>query len=434
MKTLLAIEHAKSEIWKKLLEKNTTIKIDNILSETPDTITFFPIKNVNIEIIVGKYIQNITPTPIEEPKQDTTCSRPNPSYRTAKGIIDVQLEPKQIDIVPVTIEKESKGETLEENIEYFNNMFEKLKTTRIYTKILEDIKQKRLCIFKNMDHESYIKLIREHFTILENIFKDKMYTDKKIHSIIGKNLSSLEARLIHSNFHLDIHLDVDEMETFFSVMKNNIKTEQNYVPYNENKFGLSFYNYGLSLFPLSKSLDIIIDNIYGFNNIVYLPLPKSSQEDPYSFYTLDKITKDKRLWRMDCRLEDFTINLSRNILPYAISTFRIMYKIVFNDNDYRHDYSNKCQLTDGELEQLLLNILLMSNQHKFRLFLQKKVINLATYKPSENDKFNLYGDDSLQRKRLHQETDDPEAVDVIRQLFDTISTQELVDLYRSRVT
>jgi UV DNA damage repair endonuclease len=66
-------------------------------------------------------------------------------------------------------------------------------------------------------------------------------------------LSSLEARLIHSNFHLNIHLDVDEMETFFSVMKNNIKTEQNYVPYNENKFGLNFYNYGLSLFPLSKS-------------------------------------------------------------------------------------------------------------------------------------------------------------------------------------
>ena len=75
----------------------------------------------------------------------------------------------------------------------------------------------------------------------------------------------------------------------------------------------------------------------------------------------------------------------------------------------------------------------MSNHHKFRVFLQKKVISLSTYRPFENDKFNLYGDDSLQRKRLNQETDDPEAVDVIRQLFDTISTQEMVDLYRSRV-
>ena len=114
--------------------------------------------------------------------------------------------------------------------------------------------------------------------------------------------------------------------------------------------------------------------------------------------------------------------------------FRKMYKLVFGDNDYRDDFSNKCQLTEGELEQLLINILLISYNHKFRIILQKKIMNLATHIPSENDKFNLYGDDSLQRKRLQQETDDPEAVDILRQLFDNISTQQMVDLYRSKVS
>ena len=75
-------------------------------------------------------------------------------------------------------------------------------------------------------------------------------------------------------------------------------------------------------------LDLYLPNTYGYNNIIYLPWPKSTKEDPYSFYTLDKFSKDKRLWSMDCRLEDFTLGLSRSILPYAISIFKIMYKII----------------------------------------------------------------------------------------------------------
>ena len=35
----------------------------------------------------------------------------------------------------------------------------------------------------------------------------------------------------------------------------------------------------------------------------------------------------------------------------------------------------------------------MSNNHKFRIVLQKKIMNLATHIPSENDKFNLSNED-----------------------------------------
>lgn len=59
------------------------------------------------------------------------------------------------------------------------------------------------------------------------------------------------------------------------------------------------------------------------------------------------------------------------------------------------------------------------------------VVSKATYIPTENDKFNLYGDDSLQRKRFH-EKEDADLVDIIKQLFDDITSIQAVDFYRSR--
>ena len=461
LKTLLAVECAKSEIWQKLLENNTNIKVGNIVTGISSySINFFPVKTIDIEVILNKYIENVKTTYIEsyptieqpienkklncgiekhtdktetnikisQEKQDTS----NNSYRTAKGIVQLfQSEVK--NCVDENEEDNEDMEAIEDNNEYFTGMFEKLKTTRNYIKIVTDIKNRRLKAFKMMDLDNYTKLIKQHYRDLDNIFKSKKFVEKKIYCILSKALSSLECRLLELNININMELDVDEMQTFFTVLKNTNKNEKTYLPYSENNIGFKFHNYGLLLFPISKMLDLYL-NMSGYNNVIYLPLPKSSKEDPYSFYTLDKIFKDKRLWSMDCRLEDFSIGLSRSILPYGIAMFRKMYKLVFGDNDYRDNFSSKYQLTEGELEQLLLNILLMSNNHKFRILLQNKIINLATHIPSENDKFNLYGDDSLQRKRLQQETDDPEAVDILRQLFDNISTQQMVDLYRSKVT
>jgi hypothetical protein len=43
----------------------------------------------------------------------------------------------------------------------------------------------------------------------------------------------------------------------------------------------------------------------------------------------------------------------------------------------------------------------------------------------------LYGDDALQRKRF-QEKDDGDLVEIIKQIFDGISSEDAVDFYRSR--
>ena len=134
---------------------------------------------------------------------------------------------------------------------------------------------------------------------------------------------------------------------------------------------------------------------------------------------------------MDCRLEELATNLSLNILPYMINIFRKLYKYIFDDNDFRQDYVGKNQLTENDCEQLLQNIFIVSKTQQFCNLLRKEIFTKAIYKPTENDKFNLYGDDALQRKKF-QEKDDSDNINIVKQLFDDITMEELVDFYRSR--
>jgi hypothetical protein len=135
---------------------------------------------------------------------------------------------------------------------------------------------------------------------------------------------------------------------------------------------------------------------------------------------------------MDCRLEDFSNNLINNILPYMINIFRNLYRDVFNDNEFRPKFNEYCQLTECDCEQLLQNIILMGQPKEFCNIIRNKVKIKAVYHPTENDKFNIIGDDTLQRKRF-QHKEEIDLIDILKQLFDGISSEEAVDFYRSRL-
>ena len=163
-----------------------------------------------------------------------------------------------------------------------------------------------------------------------------------------------------------------------------------------------------------------------------MDLSKSSDDDPYSFYILDKIAKEKRFWKMDCRLEDVSMKLMNIILPHLIKMFRNIYKLIFGDNDFRKDYyQSSNQIIEYDCEQLLQNILLISCPKNCRIMTCDIIKNKSTYKPTENDKFNLYGDDVLQKRKFNMK-DDYDVTDIIKRLFDSITSQEAVDFYRNK--
>jgi TonB family protein len=106
--------------------------------------------------------------------------------------------------------------------------------------------------------------------------------------------------------------------------------------------------------------------------------------------------------------------------PYLIKTFRKIYSDIFKDNKFRKDYQNFGDIANYELEQLILNIFTLSSPQSFCNMLRLIIKEHATYIPSENDRFNLYGDDIIVRKKFsNKEIFDP--VEIVKILFDNIT-------------
>ena len=458
LSTQIRLEKFKNKIYTHLIEENTNIKISDILTEEEDGIHVYN-GNSNIPIYIHDIIKNKEGFVIKRLSsqkdqnikilkrsrtRDSANNGPEileskkQSYRSIKSCIPTVSEFSAQDLSIKFNLVDSKNEkiledfgNLEEARKNFNECFEKLKQSRIYTKILEDLARKRMNIFARMSLSDYQNLVSEHIRTIEDIFREKNYTDKKSISIISKGLTSLESRLISYGNYTQSHLEIDEIEKLDKVLDLGKQSSKQYTLYNSLTIFNCFYNYGVILFPIKKNLERYLFNSYDLWNIIYLPLPKNTDDDPYSFYVLDRLSKEKRYWKMDCRLEDLSSNLISNVLPYMISMFRKLYRDVFGDNDFRKDYNSKCQLTECDCEQLLQNIITVGQPKDFYNIVRTIVKNKATYTPTENDKFNLYGDDSLQRKRFHDK-EDIDLVDIIKQLFDDITSEEAVDFYRSR--
>jgi hypothetical protein len=414
-------------------------KIKKVDIETTQPVTFKKIPpNISNNIPQTK-LAEIVKDEVIDSLDDLSKSRKQ-SYRSIKTYLTglIQEEPTEqdridkISLVDSKIQDILEGfEDLKEVEKSFQDTFIALKQSRIYTKILSDLGKKRMSIFGRMSLASYKNLLSEQIRMMESIFREKNYTEKKSSTIISNGLTALESRLLSYGSYTQTHIEIDEIQKLEISLELEKYSPKEYVQYDSVAFVNYFHNYGLVLFSLKKNLERYLFNRYDFWNVVYLQLPKNTKDDPYSFYILERVTKEKRYWKMDCRLEDLSSNLISSILPIMVGMFRKLYKDVFGDNDFRNDFSSKCQITECDCEQLLQNIILISKPKEFYNLVREMVVNKATYIPTENDKFNLYGDDSLQRKRFHDK-EDVDLVDIIKQLFDDITSVQAVDFYRSR--
>jgi hypothetical protein len=309
-----------------------------------------------------------------------------------------------------------------ENIELY---FSQIENTRIYTKSLKNIKDARSKLLGKLNIDEYVKLLLLHIQRLQLIFLDKNYDNKKTTNIISQSLTSLDMRLIFYGEYYNTNIELDDIEKFRLAISVLIEYPKQFTVYSPPFIYNNFKNYSICLFNLKKCIEQIVINKYGFNNIIYLQYIKSKENDPYSFYTLDKVDT-KRCWRMECRLEDFTNDFIDEIKPYCVELFRKIYKDVFSDNTYRTDYKHKTQITQFDCEQLLQNILTISQPIKLCKLFQSIIVKNCTFTPTDRDKFNLCGDDRLQQKRFISNSEDINNMhNTIKQLFNNISAEEI---------
>ena len=422
---LLSIERTKCSLLSHLLEKNTNINISDYVTTENDVVNFFNQSSLNIKVNNDLTITN-----------RNTDKKPNYRHITCLPVEpekDVDI-PAKIDNPEDKIEDNTDGNIIQETEQYIESQYEKLKDNRNYTKILDDIKNKRKTLLQHYSLNKYIEIVQEHINKVRIILETKKYNVKKIDSIILKSLLSIEARItLHFNY-FNTFIDMEEIENFKKLLENSINNVFEFVSYNESNICNYVCNYGLSLLPVFSIIKMVFCKNIKFSNVIYVSLPKSTKEDPYSFYRLDNInSNNKRQWKLDWRLEDLSLSLSNSLLNFMVVTFRKIYKDVFLDNDYRENYVSHLQITECDLEQLLQNIITVSNQKQFCISLQKIIMENCTYTQTENDKFNLIGDDTLQRKKFHDmENKGDETIFTL--LFDNITKEKSILIYKNRIT
>lgn len=463
LKLQIQFERMKNKIYTEIIRSQTNINVDDIIKEFDNEIHIYNYDNGNIPIIVHEFVNEVEQTnkvilqqskkKIVKPKKHSEVQfiieeekevkkKKEKTYRRVKEYIkttqeklddklkqDVVRVDKEIDKIVYNNFDVSFKDITEEIDELIN----KIENSRVYTYHLDGIKRRRNKLLGKINLEDYIKLISSHTEKLTHIFKEKNKSRKDIVKNILKSLSYLDMRLIFYEGYTNSTIEIDDVQKFGMALNILTKHKKQFVPYDKYEVFENIKNYGLALFEIKDCIDRSIVNRYGFHNVIYLPRPKSEPSDPYSFYTLEKVSGKNRCWKMECRMEDFVNDFIDHMLQYCIRLFRRIYKDVFNDNIYREDYISKSQITEFDCEQLIQNIILLSKPLEICKIFQDIIISKCTFTSTETDKFNLYGDDRIQKKRFIKLKDqEDDSCNIIKLLFDNITTESALTVLRTR--
>jgi len=440
LQTALQLEKIKTAVFLDIIKSNTTIKISDLYQENEDGIHFYNFEGGNIPVIVHD-LSTVQTYSLSVKKKSE--KQPGKSFRTVKNQIELveenpEVQEQKIKEVEDTMEKVLQENNLDvsykETIEFIEEIFKEVIKNRVYKKALLKMREYRAKLLGKLNLTNYIKLVKTHINRLEEIFTKKKYDQKKIVSTITLALSPLDQRLLMYGQYYNCAIDADDIQSFRVCLEVNMEHPKRYVPFTQTELCLKLCNYSLCLFTLRETLKRIFINPFGFPNLVYLDIEKSTSEDPYSFYSLEKIdSTGKRHWKMECRLDELSKFISEQIRIYCINLFRKIYSDIFSDNIYREDYLEKAPAAQQDCEQLLQNILILSKPKKFCNILRNVVRKYCNIQASQIDKFNFTRDDPIVRKSFTQEEDDDKTLtEVVRRLFDDISDENAENVWQSR--
>jgi hypothetical protein len=318
-----------------------------------------------------------------------------------------------------------------ENAERILLTFDKVKQSRNYTKLLENIRKYRQVMLRYGTLIDYCLILRNHIKRITEIFSSRGFNKNKISNILRQTfLHPWEMRIYQYPGYEKINIEVEGIQKVKESFLHREFDDTTYVPFIINSFQMCYY---LALFTVKDCFYGFVKNSYGYNNIIY---SGSTRNDPYAFYYLERIENNQIFWKMDCRLDYIATEFIERALRYCISTYRTIYQTIFQDNDYREEYNFDNQIFEIECEQLIQNIIILSDSAKSRKILQDIIIKNNTYSPKSQDKFNLKSDDILQKKsflKFIQKNYTREIKQSLSQLFDNISPEQIDEFYKKKI-
>ena len=419
-----------------IVKQNTNIPLDSVMNVKDNDICITDLENCSLSVVVKDLMQNVKRYELCKNTPLSKISK-KPIYRTIKGKIEhieenPEIKNKEIKRVDREIQTtiEEKFETKEKILEDIENCFNELKIKRIYRNTLKNMKSIRKGLISRISIFEYEIWIKSHFQRLKLFIESKGIKNKKLKEILNTSLSTLDLRFLRYDTYFQYSLNQEEIKNVKWSIKYQNPQKKEFIPFSKEDVFKQFHNYAFSILPLWKMVEYIFFNRYKFNNIIYLNVPKSTDEDPYSFYILDSINNDIRNWGIQHRLGDLCIDFCHNLKLYGIELFRKVYFDVYQDNEFRDGYMNGIPLFEQDTIQLLKNIKELLYPILFRNKMRKLVKSQSTYTPSDLDKFHIISDDPIQKRALNKENqDDNELLDVADQLFDTISENQKIKFW-----
>ena len=430
-------ERIQKELFKQLLRTHTDIPVDTLIEQKEDGLHIYAEDGKPQQVFVHEAMRGKRG---RTRKYDLEEHTSRTIYRTVKNQIElVEEKPEErkelVERVEEVLEAEREQNCSVEDIERkMGELFENVEKGRVYSAPLKEMRPLRHQLLHQMSVSDYTELLQEHVAKLNEIFKGKDMKGKRLRTMVRKALSPLDMRLCLYHDFYNVSIELDEMTALEAALTRNMEHAKTYTPFDRTAVFSRLHNYSVALFPLRKLAEKALINRYGCHSLIYLEMPRSTDVDPYSYYTLASINKKGiRQWKMECRLEDLSSDFGDRIRSYAIELFRRVYFKSFNDNEYREDYATHFKIMQEDMEQLMQNIWLLSMPTELRNALREIVKRGATVHPTDYDKCHLTRDDALQQRRLKDAVDDDEQLILTAtQLFDDLTPATAMRVWSDR--
>lgn len=311
------------------------------------------------------------------------------------------------------------------------------RTIRTYRKVLKALCNARSELLRKVSLKTYGELVWKHLNIVLSVCQEKEYPKAKIFECMELSLTWLDTRVLSyhmtrgRNHEIDVFLQ-DQMSKKevlpeeISYLKDGL-TKTQYLGNNLPNILQNFTNYGSCVIRLKELLEMYITKETGVIYLRHKDDDETIEADPFRFYFLSKETNKKRYWGMDCRLDDFTRSLVKNLGLYLVEVFRCMYNDVFKDNVYRQEFgTNTLMKNDGD--QLLKNVCELSRYSTLSDTVRFFVKSKYSYDESERDVFVLRSDDTLLRNELVEKKGEVN-YDLIMMLFDDLKIENAEEIF-----
>ena len=318
-------------------------------------------------------------------------------------------------------QKQKQSTTIEAVKETISQFISSLKTSRNYNILLTNIREQHCLAQSFIVPEDYKNFIQNHLEKVKEVFTERGWTLKKISmNVFSRLLSPLDYLItMTEGFEKKViePEDIHQFQLSLEVYCNQLKTFNTFDPIPVYKF---FVNFSVCLFPLETLSEMVVKAIS--ETLTYFG--DENELDPYAFYYLTKVDSDtgKRFWSMDCRLEKFTLELGLCIKNQCVELFKKIYKECLHTNTFIENYKGKYHVLEYQCEQLLQNLFLSMNFHRFNTLLRTLVQKHSQFSASPTmDVLDFVLDDKEQKLTWKEHVSDPKDVlDVVQYIFDGI--------------